>query len=347
MQSHAGLHHILQKSSSMGNCCLCRRTRECYCDHRPFVDEPLTSIPLTSIPLTSLPLNHPLVPSIVEAYAHHETSLFQCEIPNANLHYEIPDLHYEAPDLRYETPDLHYETPRLHDKTSCLHSETPPLHYETPRLHSKTPHPHYETPPLHYETPRLHSKIPPLHYEASFCGTYYSVINEQCSLASSDDEDPASHQHSSLMDDNDDYFNYHATTDHDHLETSANLQPLSNHSHGIADDESFSSAKPNHELQTLIKCNEKLTQSLLNCSLSITTALLARGLISDVTEEEVHSTNSIPHVKAAVLVSAIRSKVKVYPKRFHDFVSVLREHSWTKDIAEDLQSVYRGLLNNV
>ena len=110
----------------------------------------------------------------------------------------------------------------------------------------------------------------------------------------------------------------------------------------IADNESPSpinhSAKPDYEFQTLIKCNQKLTQSLLNSPLSITSALLARGLISDETEQEVHA-NSIPYRKVAVLVSTIRNKIKVNPEQFHDVVSVLREHTWTKDIAGVLQSV--------
>lgn len=153
---------------------------------------------------------------------------------------------------------------------------------------------------------------------------------------------------------------YNETTDYGHHEDvkTARLQSHSEHSHLIAesDDKSSSStyhsvickeySKDNHEVKTLMECNHLLTKSLANNLLSITPALLEKRLISTEVEEEVHCT-SISSKKAAAVVSAIRNSVTVNPKLFHDFLSVLREHTWAASIARILQSVYRSKFNNV
>ena len=306
MQSYAGLYHILQKSSSMGTCCSCRRIRERHCgteDHRR-IDNCTPLVRTNAYPLQIFA--HP--PQFYNRFTND-----YCDSPTSS------------------------GLPINNVARVCLQLQ-----------------PHISA-----------CSLPICDDESS----YHSAIDEEYLIAEEtvtvdyNNEAPTTtdyQQHSgyqALMGDNKnshvDFIttDFHATTpsDHDH-HASANLQPLSDHSHPIADDESSSSinhsAKPYHEIQTLTKCNQELTESLLNCSLSIIPALLARELISDETVQGV-CTNSNPYIKATALVSNIRSKVKLNPEKFHDLVSVLREHTWTKDIAGVLQSVYGGLFNNV
>ena len=47
---------------------------------------------------------------------------------------------------------------------------------------------------------------------------------------------------------------------------------------------------------------------------------------------------STPREKATILVTTVRQRVEIAPKRFDEFVDILSKQEWTKDIVEVLQS---------
>ena len=88
--------------------------------------------------------------------------------------------------------------------------------------------------------------------------------------------------------------------------------------------------------QVMLRYNDKLVMALSADPLGIAIILLAKGLIPENTAAQMQSC-STPHEKACILVTVIRERVGVAPKRFQDFVQVLSEQTWTKDIMEILQ----------
>ena len=88
--------------------------------------------------------------------------------------------------------------------------------------------------------------------------------------------------------------------------------------------------------QVMLRYNDKLVMALSADPLGIAIILLAKGLIPENTAAQMQLC-STPHEKACILVTVIRQRVGVAPKRFQDFVQVLSEQTWTKDIVEILQ----------
>ena len=89
---------------------------------------------------------------------------------------------------------------------------------------------------------------------------------------------------------------------------------------------------------TLINCTEKLETALSSGNRSIVHFMNAKGLISN----EVHSevTNPEPRlsatVKAGLLVSELKKKVKLNPQNFQVFLDYVRQDKYHSDIAEIL-----------
>lgn len=79
--------------------------------------------------------------------------------------------------------------------------------------------------------------------------------------------------------------------------------------------------------------------------MSIARILLANGFIPNELSIKMLLPSSTPHEKATILVTCISELIKVTPKRFHDFMSVLSEQSWTKDM-DILQSAYKRKSND-
>ena len=89
---------------------------------------------------------------------------------------------------------------------------------------------------------------------------------------------------------------------------------------------------------TLINCTKELETALTLDNRDIAHFMNAEGLISD----EVHSevTNPEPRlsatVKAGLLVSALKKKVKLNPQNFQVFLEHVRQDKYHRDIAEIL-----------
>ena len=93
----------------------------------------------------------------------------------------------------------------------------------------------------------------------------------------------------------------------------------------------------NEPLQVMLRCNDKLIAALSLDPQGIAGILLAKGLIPANTEAQVRQC-STSREKATILVTVIRQRIEVAPKRFHEFLNILSEIAWTKDILEVLQS---------
>ena len=99
----------------------------------------------------------------------------------------------------------------------------------------------------------------------------------------------------------------------------------------------ISSVLTNEPLQVMVRCNDKLITALSLDPQGIAGVLLAKGLIPENTEAQMHQ-HSTPREKATILVTAVRQRIEVSPKRFHDFLDILTKEEWTKDILEILRS---------
>ena len=98
----------------------------------------------------------------------------------------------------------------------------------------------------------------------------------------------------------------------------------------------FLNIPTNEPHQIMLHHNDKLITVLSADPLGIAGILLAKGLIPENTAAQMQL-RSTPHEKATILVTIIRQRVKVAPQRFQEFVGILSEQAWTKDIVEILQ----------
>ena len=92
----------------------------------------------------------------------------------------------------------------------------------------------------------------------------------------------------------------------------------------------------NEPHQVMLRHNDKLITALSADPLGIAGILLAKGLIPENAAAQMQLC-STPHEKANILITVIRQRVRVAPQRFQEFVGILSEQTWTKDIVEILQ----------
>ena len=101
--------------------------------------------------------------------------------------------------------------------------------------------------------------------------------------------------------------------------------------------ETSTSTAANEPHQVMLRHNDKLITALCADPLGIAGVLLAKGLIPEHTEAQMRQSFT-PREKATILVTTVRQRIEIAPKRFHEFVSILSTQAWTKDIVEMLQS---------
>ena len=104
-------------------------------------------------------------------------------------------------------------------------------------------------------------------------------------------------------------------------------------------DTSTSCSSTNDPHQIMLCCNHKLITSLSADPQGIAGLLLAKGLIPENTEAQMRQC-STPHEKATILVTTVRQRIEIAPKRFQEFLEILAQQTWTKDIMEVLKSYY-------
>ena len=97
------------------------------------------------------------------------------------------------------------------------------------------------------------------------------------------------------------------------------------------------SSSTNDPHQIMLCCNDKLITSLSADPLGIAGVLLAKGLIPENTEVQMRQC-STPREKATILVTTVRQRIEIAPKRFQEFLEILSQQPWTKDIMQVLKS---------
>ena len=97
------------------------------------------------------------------------------------------------------------------------------------------------------------------------------------------------------------------------------------------------------EHKALIQCTSDLTALLQHNLISVSSKLLARGLITDDTSGWVLSAQGVSNLnKAQRLVSCVTDRVKGSSERFQNFVDVLREESFFEDVVQKLLTAYNN-----
>ena len=125
-------------------------------------------------------------------------------------------------------------------------------------------------------------------------------------------------------------------SDSSHQECSAKDQAIVTSGQTASIDISTVSSTANDPHQVMLRYNDKLITSLSLDPQGIAEVLLAKGLIPENTEAQVRQC-STPREKATILVTTVRQRIKIAPKRFQEFLDILSKQEWTKDIFEILQ----------
>lgn len=109
----------------------------------------------------------------------------------------------------------------------------------------------------------------------------------------------------------------------------------SSNSHTLTNSDTF--------VHTLVQCHDKLIAGFSQDPEGIATSLLSKRFIPEEVEAQMYL-NSTPREKAAILVTAVRNKVRLLPDKFHELLKILSEFSWTEDLMDILQSNSSGIV---
>ena len=72
----------------------------------------------------------------------------------------------------------------------------------------------------------------------------------------------------------------------------------------------------------MLRCNDKLVKALSLDPQGVAEILLAKGLIPENVEAQMQQC-STPREKATILVTTVRQRVEIAPKRFDEFIDIL------------------------
>ncbi len=99
----------------------------------------------------------------------------------------------------------------------------------------------------------------------------------------------------------------------------------------------------NIEYLALLKCRVELTSEISAHPLSVSTALVAKGLIPEPVHSSVLQQTRENEVKASELVNQVTNKIRTYPARFAEFLEVLQSYKWLEDVLKTLNTAYDEL----
>ena len=107
-------------------------------------------------------------------------------------------------------------------------------------------------------------------------------------------------------------------------------------------------SRDSREYKTLLHCSSSLTDLLKNNTVSVSTKLQEKGLVT----EEVHDwiltvQGTSNQDKAARLMSCVTDRVKDSTERLHDFIDILKGDSYFKDIVEILCAQLLSMLPHI
>ena len=87
------------------------------------------------------------------------------------------------------------------------------------------------------------------------------------------------------------------------------------------------------EYRALVANNDKMISEISADPLTVTSKLMAKGLIPPVSLSSAHLQAKEKELKASELVEQICKKVNTFPEKFELFVEVLNELMWLQDLA--------------
>ena len=87
--------------------------------------------------------------------------------------------------------------------------------------------------------------------------------------------------------------------------------------------------------------SQELTTSLSTDTAWVARALVGKNFIQNEVLLEMLSDDT-PTGKAAILVEAVRNEIEIVPEMFTEFLEILSEQSWAKEVVESLRSTYQS-----
>ncbi len=93
----------------------------------------------------------------------------------------------------------------------------------------------------------------------------------------------------------------------------------------------------NKEYLALLQCKVELTSEISADPLSVSSALVAKGLIPESVYNSVLQLPKVNKEKASELVNQVTNKVKTFPEKLKVFLEVLSSFIWLKDVVELVQ----------
>ena len=91
------------------------------------------------------------------------------------------------------------------------------------------------------------------------------------------------------------------------------------------------------EMKAMLDHAQELTTVLSSKPLAVAGVLVDKGFIHNEILEEMLA-DKTAEGKSRTLVEAVRKKIELAPEKFEEFLEILSELIWTKDIAEKLRS---------
>ena len=96
-------------------------------------------------------------------------------------------------------------------------------------------------------------------------------------------------------------------------------------------------SRDSREYKALLHCSSSLTDLLKNNTVSVSTKLLEKGLVTEDVRDWVLSAQGVSNQdKAARVVACVTDRVKDSAEILQDFIDVLKGDSYFKDIVETL-----------
>ena len=95
------------------------------------------------------------------------------------------------------------------------------------------------------------------------------------------------------------------------------------------------------EMKAMIAHSQDLTTSLSTDTAWVARALFGKKFIQNEVLLKMLSDDT-PTGKAAILVEAVRNEIEIAPEMFTEFLEILSEQSWTKEVVESLHSTYKS-----
>ena len=99
----------------------------------------------------------------------------------------------------------------------------------------------------------------------------------------------------------------------------------------------------NMEYLALLKCKVELTSEISADPLSVSSALVAKGLIPDSVHSSVQLQTIASEKKASEIVCQVTNKVRTFPAKFDEFLEVLGSLNWLKDVLKLITDAYGEL----